>query len=179
MTNAAYLGLLEEYRFYIRDEDPPRLSMARMFPGTETPYLGSLANAQIDLADHMLDLQVAVAYDTTLGPAPIDRNGDGDVDEDDMEIYEAVDGQNDDWLFNTTDDDETMAPWTGAVPQPELFFIRLSLLGRSARRERNYQAPLLLGYEDVQASRILAWNAFAERMYQRRLQQTVIEMRNL
>src|SRR4029079_7571241 len=48
LTSIASVGILEEYRFYIRQDNTisgnvasevaPRLSRARMFPGTETPY---------------------------------------------------------------------------------------------------------------------------------------------
>ncbi len=187
LTSAAFLGIVEEYRFYVRQPTPPSppvLSMARMFPGTETPYLGTLGNARIDLADHVLDMQVALAFDTAFADpaAPGDRNGDGVTDEDDMEIFEQTGmpiGANDDWLFNAAVDDETLVPWAGAAPQPELFFVRVSLLARTARRERNYQAPTLVTWEDVSDARLAFWNTFPERLYKRRLQQTTIELRNL
>ncbi len=193
LTSIANIGILEEYRFYVEDVPDPlpgqptpvqHLSMARMFPGTETPYLGTLANAGIDLADNVLDLQIGLAFDSTFEDSDPDLdpdlNGDGVTDEDDMVIYESADGENDDWLFNTLNDDPLAAPWNGlTTPQPELYFVRLSLLARSARRERNHQAEELLGYEDVQALRVLEWNSFEQRMYKRRFQQTVIELRNL
>ena len=84
LNTAVYVGLLEEYRFYVRQPDgrpmclpgddpipasPPKLSMARMFPGTETPYLDMLSNLAVDLADNILDMQLGLAFDTTLGPA--------------------------------------------------------------------------------------------------------------
>ena len=188
LKSVAHVGILEEYRFYIRRpqspsaglaQTAPRLSMARMFPGTETPYLSALANAGVDLADNMLDLQVGLAFDSSLGPAATDQNGDGDVDEDDLEIHESTAGDNDDYLFNSREDDPMLAPWNGTAPQPELFFVRLSLLARTGRRERNHQATELLGYEDVQELRLLAWNSFEERLYRRRRQQTIVELRNL
>ncbi len=193
LNSISNIGILEEYRFYVQEPPTPlpglpmpapKLAMARMFPGTETPYLGTLANAGVELADNVLDMQIGLAFDSTFAdpgaPLGTDRNGDGVTDEDDMEIYESVDGENDDWLFNTIDDDPAVAPWNGlATPQPELFFVRLSLLARTGSRERNYQAPELLGYEDIAALRILGWNSFEQRMYKRRFQQTVIELRNL
>lgn len=178
LTSVAYVGILEEYRFYIRQGTPPRLSMARMFPGTETPYKNEDDNLQIDIADHLIDMQVALAFNTTNGPPPSDLNGDGITDEEDVEIWEVNGGVDDDWLFNGPNDDETTAFWTNA-PHPELFYLRLSLLGRTARRERDLQAPLLQPWEDVATARIDTWNTFPERLYKRRLQQTVIELRNL
>ena len=193
LNTASNIGILEEYRFYVKKPptpvpglppESPRLSMARMFPGTEIPYLSTLANAAVDLADNVLDMQIGLAFDSaSADPDPdldTDLNGDGVTDEDDMDLYESLDGENDDWLFNTEGDDPLMAPWNGlATPQPELYFVRLSLLARTSRRERNHQAPELLGYEDVQALRILNWNTFEQRMYKRRFQQTIIELRNL
>jgi hypothetical protein len=188
LNSVSNIGIVEEYRFYVRKPPPPvglappatsKLSLARMFPGTEIPYLSALSNAGVDLADNVLDMQIGLAFDSALGPAATDQNGDGDVDEDDMEIHESVDGRDDDWLFNTDKDKPALAPWNGAAPQPELYFVRLSLLARTQRPERNHQAEELLGYEDIQATRVLAWNSFAERMYKRRFQQTIIELRNL
>ncbi len=188
LTSVAHVGILEEYRFYVRKPPPPvppappetsKLSLARMFPGTEIPYLSALANAGVDLADNVLDMQVGLAFDSALGPAATDQNGDGEVDEQDMEIHESIDGEDDDWLFNTDQDSILLAPWNGTAPQPELYYVRLSLLARTQRRERNHQALELAGYEDVQALRVLAWNTFEERMYRRRFQQTIIELRNL
>ena len=190
LNSVAHVGILEEYRFYIRrpppplplpgaERDTPKLSMARMHPGTEIPYLGDLANSAVDLADNVLDMQVGLAFDSNQGPPWTDQNGDGDVDEDDMEIHEAADGENDDYLFNTKEDDPALAPWNGAAPQPELYFVRLSLLARTERREPNYQSPQLLGYEDVEALRVLNWNTIGERRFRRRFQQTIIELRNL
>ena len=196
LNTISHMGILEEYRFYVRKPPAPipglppatsKLSIARMFPGTEIPYLSDLSNTAVDLADNVLDMQVGLAFDSNLGPAATDQNGDGVVDEDDMEIYLwTPDPDNpgdppvpDDYLFNNPMDDPLLAPWNGAAPQPELFFVRLSLLARSQRRERNHQAPELLVYEDVQALRVLGWNSFDERMYKRRFQQTIIELRNL
>lgn len=192
MKNITNIGIVEEYRFYIRKpppplpglpDDTPKLSMARMYPGTEIPYLETLANAAVDLADNVLDMQASLAFDTPLGPAATDKNGDTVVDEDDMEIYENLDPEDpadrDDYLFNNPNDNPAVAPWNGAEPRPKLYFMRLNLLARTALRERNRQAPELFGYEDIQPLRILAWNSFEERMYKRRFQQTIIELRNL
>ena len=192
MNSVANVGILEEYRFYVREPltplpglpDPaPTLAMARMYPGTETPYLDTLANAAVDLADSVIDMQVGLAFDTPLGPEPSDQNGDTVVDEDDMVIYENADPEDpadrDDFLFNNPRDLPAAAPWDGSAPQPQLYFVRLNLLARTARRERNHQAKELLVYEDVEPLRVLAWNEFEQRMYRRLYQRTIIELRNL
>jgi len=193
LNNAVSLGTLEESRFYARqpptpepdtpDEpippSPPKLSLARMYPGTEIPYRDALSNLAVDLADNMLDMQAGLAFDSPLGPPLEDEDGDGDEDEYDMVIYESLDGENDDWLFNNPDDDPTGVPWNGVAPQPELYYLRLSLLARSQRRELKHQAPDLVGWEDIEALRVLGFNKPENRMYHRRFQQTIIELRNL
>lgn len=61
MPAAAYIGLLEEYVFYIRrtgSGNAPSLTKARMEPGSNLPYEG-VDYALLDLADNIYDLQVA------------------------------------------------------------------------------------------------------------------------
>lgn len=55
------VGILEEYAFYVRARggEAPTLARARMEPGSNQPYQGDLDNAVLDLADNILDLQVA------------------------------------------------------------------------------------------------------------------------
>ena len=192
LNTVSHVGVLEEYRIYVRKplaplpglpEGAPTLSLARMYPGTEIPYLSALPNAAVDLAENVLDMQIGLAFDTPLGPAATDLNDDDVVDENDMQIYETVDpedpGDRDDYLFNNPNDTPGAAPWNGSAPQPPLYFVRVNLLARTALRERNHTAPELLAYEDVDPLRVLGWNSFDERMYRRRFQQTVIELRNL
>src|SRR4029077_2488897 len=80
LKSVNYVGLLEEYKFYVRNDhiNPddattqpmPKLARARLFPGTATPA-GYAANAHVDVADNILDLQVALGFDTTnAGGAP-------------------------------------------------------------------------------------------------------------
>ena len=73
LRGAAFVGLLEEYRFYVRAAfaapgDPasplrPQLSLARFVPGTDRPWAGDAANLAVDLADDVGDLQVAPSDD--------------------------------------------------------------------------------------------------------------------
>lgn len=185
LTSAAFAGLLEEYRFYVRDvregaDLVPRFSQARVFPGTQAPHRTDglpLAEPEKhpswsqDIADNVLDLQVALGFDTALGGGAM-TDDEGDAGDDDR-IFESADGENDDWLFN---DDQAFdpAPWNGR----QLYFVRLSLLARTDRRDPQHQSPRVDRIEDHDlASDSL--NQRTERMYRRRLLQTVIDMRNL
>ncbi len=190
LTNAAFVGLLEEYRYYVREErdipsDPnsdlsPRFSRARVFPGTENPYrLDSdptvLNDAhpswRQDIADNIMDMQLAMGFDSTLGGGAM-TDDEGDTGDDDR-IFESADGQNDDWLYN---DAQAFNPatWNGR----SLYFIRLSLLARTDRRDPKHEAPRVTWIEDhnLTSGRL---NLRTERMYRRRLLQTVIDMRNI
>ncbi|HXT50261.1 MAG TPA: prepilin-type N-terminal cleavage/methylation domain-containing protein, partial [Thermoanaerobaculia bacterium] len=61
----ALTGIIEEYAFYIRENDgQPRLAMARFKPGTNQPYGGVAENLRQDIADDIIDLQVALGIDT-------------------------------------------------------------------------------------------------------------------
>ena len=189
LTNAAYAGIIEEYRFYIREPDPnttpaPALSMARMYPATEVAHLGDANNLQLDLADNILDLQIALGYDSSLGDALADRNGDGFTNEDDIIITEAADGTNDDWLFNSTADDPNaipfVPPWdrTGvtAPPQPKIYYVRLSTLARVHVPDRNYDSLQITRIENRDVD---PFNQLDERRFRRQLLQSTIDLRNL
>jgi prepilin-type N-terminal cleavage/methylation domain-containing protein len=56
------VGILEEYALYVRalGGEAPTLARARLEPGSDQPYQGEPANATLDLADNILDLQAAV-----------------------------------------------------------------------------------------------------------------------
>lgn len=190
LTNVAFVSLLEEFRFYIRDERDvpgnansdisPRLSRAQVFPGTELPWRADAdpsvpndthPNWSQDIADNILDMQIALGFDTPQGGGTMadDDNGTGDDDR----IFEAADGKNDDWLYNDVDPFNA-ATWNG----PPLYFVRLSILARTDRRDPAFQAPLLTWVEnhDLTASR---HNLRTERMYRRRVLETIIDVRNL
>lgn len=190
LTSAAFVGILEEYRYYVREErdipsNPnsdlsPRLSRARVFPGTETPHGPSNddpAKADVhpswrqDIADNILDMQLALGFDTIQGGGAM-TDDEGDTGDDDR-IFESANGQNDDWLYN---DNQAFNPanWNGRP----LYFIRLSLLARTDRRDPKHEAQRVTWIEDhdLTASR---YNLRTERMFRRRLLQTVIDMRNI
>lgn len=189
LTNAAFVGLLEEHRFYVREPvantaPAPSLSTARMYPGTEVSY-GTAADLQLDIADNILNLQVSLGFDSSLGPVLSDQNGDGLVNEDDIVITESADGQDDDWLFNSDQDNPMQAPWmppwdddplTATPPEPRLYYVRLSTLARVQVPERTFQSPSIQRIEDAD---VTAYNTTAERQFRRRLLQTTVDVRNL
>lgn len=189
LTSAAYAGIIEEYRFYVREPaantiPAPALSMARMYPGTEIAHQRENTNYQLDLADNFLDLQIALGYDSDLGTPLADRNGDGVTDEDDIILTETPDGTNDDWLFNSAADDPNappfIPPWdrTGvtAPQQPHIYYVRLSTLARVHVPDRNYDAYQIARIENRDVNPL---NAPDERRFRRQILQTTVDLRNL
>jgi len=190
LRNVAYVGILEEYRYYVREEhaitaDPtselaPKLARARFFPGTNTPYRTnpadpSNANAHLDLADNILDLQVALAFDSKNGGARADDTDNTGTDD---TILETADGKDDDWLFNSASDRPTDAVWTGA-PSPAVQYLRITTLARTDKRDFQYQSPLLTQLEDHTYQTSDDANKAVARSYRRRPLRTVIDLRNL
>lgn len=156
------LGILEEYRYYVRDVAPaPRLSRARFWPGTETAYLGDNANLAVDIADNILDLQIALGVDVN-GDLVLTDNGDA----------------TDEWMFNHAGDDPPVpANWV----RP-LYFVRITTLARTSRLDPSYVSPPLVAIEDRRydepATPTSRQDRF-DRSYRRRQLQTVVDLRNL
>ncbi|MDP9119919.1 MAG: PilW family protein [Acidobacteriota bacterium] len=180
LTSALFLGVLEEYRYYVRQNyavpgntasaPMPRLSRARMFPGTEVPYLADVNNAQVDIADNVMDLQIALG---------LDLNGDGVIAED------TPPTATDEWLYNSSADLATDPRWltvAGSAParQPRMFYVRITQLVRTDRRDFQYAAPVLTNIEDhTYPASPAGDNSPQNRMFRRRLLQTVVDLRNL
>ncbi|MCH7665680.1 MAG: prepilin-type N-terminal cleavage/methylation domain-containing protein [Acidobacteria bacterium] len=180
LTSVAFVGILEEHRFYVRQvyADPndtssdriPRFSRARVFPGTDTPYLGNPLEWQNDIADNIFDMQVAIGLD-----------GDGDG------IILDQGDSTDEWLFNDPGDDSTEVRWNtvqpvGASPQAtRLFNLRLTTVARTGRKDRGYQAPILDFVEDHDYSVTPSdyYNLPPERSRRQRRLQTMIDLRNV
>ena len=179
LSSVTAVGILEEHRFYIREDFAvandstsdwePKLARARVFPASQTPYRNDADNWQIDISDNVFDLQVALGLDT---------DGDG-------VIVDSGDN-NDDWLFNSTADDATAADWNqvgGAAlgAATPLFYLRVTTLVRTESRDQKFQAPVLQLVEDHDYTQPPSdrFNTGPERMYRRRLLQTVIDLRNL
>ncbi len=178
LTRCAFLGLLEEHRFYIREERSgleltPKLSRARTYPGVDAPWNADATNWSLDLADNMLDLQLTMGLDSTNGGGSIIQDTD-DTGNDDR-IFESADGQNDDWLFNAPSDLAADVIWTNA----RLHYVRINLLAKADRRDSKYQAPLLTKIENATFSAGHAYNVREQRMFRRRVLQTLVNVRNL
>lgn len=185
LQNVAYAGILEEYRYYIREDHAipndrasdltPKLVKARFFPGMDQPYRGQAINARLDLADNILDLQVAFGFDTAnLG----NRAQDADYVGQDDQIAESADGQGDDWLFNAAADLPTDAVWQNLPPE----YVRINTLARTDRRDPDpkYLSPLLPARIENRAYPTTdPANSDSERRFRRRRLQTVIDLRNL
>jgi hypothetical protein len=189
LDKVSYVGILEEYRYYVRRDDAgPRLSRARVFPNTDTPYgpgaAGDPANWQSDVADNVLDLQLALGFDSSFQVAPAGGGAAGPLtlkeDAATGSISESADGANDDWLYNSPNDVPANPAWVTAP----LYYVRWSLLARTARRDPGYEAPVLTRIENrtyAAADPLNRANAAngTERMYRRRIIQTVVNLRNL
>jgi hypothetical protein len=168
LTKVAFVGLLEEYRFYVREDHAiegdaasaltPVLSRARFYPGTNLPYAGDAANLRQDVADGVLDLQLAIGLDV---------NDDGLVTED------AANPGSDEWLGNAAGE---------VAIAGGLKALRITTLARTGRPDNVYSAPDLLRVEDHNyalndaADRV---NGDVSRKYRRRLLQTIANLRNL
>ena len=183
---------LEEYRYYIRPTfitDPngdlqlsPRLARARMIPGTELAHDEDDANLTLDLADEILDLQVALGFDTTYGGA-FDDDADA-VGADDL-FFEGADDdarKADDWLGNSSADDPTEGQY-----QARLYYVRISTLGRTARRDPKYVAPDFdptagedyIENNNYDASPASEYKSGVNRQFRHRLLRTVVDLRNI
>lgn len=177
LTSAIYVAILEEYRYYVREDradptDPasdlvPVLTRARFYPGTDVPYLNDPASMTVDIASGIVDLQA------TYG---IDVDGDGRI----VEGIDAATWPSDEWLGNAR-----IADAANAAPETpiagKLGYLRISTLARTERRDPDYSAPILDRSEDHNYTFDVPdrTNGRTDRMFRRRLLQTVIDLRNL
>jgi hypothetical protein len=161
----AFVAILEEYRFYIRDDESaaggfaPALARARFYPNTEDVHPS--ATAGDDLSDNILDLQIARAFDL---------DGDGTIDEND-------DPAADEWLLNDAGDDPEDEQWVGR----SLLNVRISTLARTDRPDRGYLSPPLDNLEnrDYDESPVPVTDVdVMDRAARRRRFTTVVDLRN-
>jgi hypothetical protein len=176
LSRVAYVGFLEEYRFYVREDHAiledegseltPVLSRARFYPGTDFPYVKDADIADVDkrreimqqdIADGILDLQIAMGLDV---------DGDGLVKED------LVLPGEDEWLGNADGE---------AAIDGGLKNLRISTLARTTRLDHDYSAPDITAIEDhpytlTTGDRL---NGRTARHFRRRLLQTIVNLRNI
>jgi prepilin-type N-terminal cleavage/methylation domain-containing protein len=184
LQSVAFVGLLEEYRYYIRQEafatdlkvgPVMRLSRAHVYPGTDQPYDGDAVNLRDDIADNIRDLQVALGVESST-----------DADE---VVTESVppDGA-DEWLYNAAaDPDPTTATgrltWNGTPTQPnKLYYVRVTTLARTDRPDPKYLSPAITNIEDHVYNEPAIPKNQADlnlRRFRRRLLTTVIDLRNV
>ena len=187
LRNIANVALLEEYRYYVREEHAisgdddsdytPRLVKARFYPNTETPHVSD-PDFGFEISDNILDLQLALG---------IDADEDGLIREGGEPSAGAVTKDEDEWLFNVADDLDgngvaiEAEKWNPASGSPALAYVRITTIARTDRRDLGYLAPLLVSSEDkdFQESPHDVFNNDGERRFRRRQLQTVIDMRNL
>jgi len=186
LRNVIHAGLLEEYRFYVREEHTvagddtsdltPKLSRARFYPGSDQPYGGEKSNARVDVSDNIMDLQIALGFDSGNGGRMSDD--DNRLGQDD-EILETANGSADDWLYNGESDNADDPVWQ-TNPSPNLQYLRLTTLARTDRRDHDYQSSEMPPFVENRAyGPSDKQNERTERMFRRRLIQTVIDLRNL
>lgn len=190
LTSVAFAGLLEEHVFYVREaraipgddgsELQPKLTRERVHPGTSTALDMDTDRVLEDLADNILDLQVALGFNSSEGTLGyFDRDN-----LDDLVIEETDNGANDDWLFNAANDDAAAQPWSPewseTTPQPELYYVRISTLARTDGRDFQHVSRPIQSIEDRVYNEPLTPPAHdPDRMFRRRLLETVVDLRNL
>ena len=163
------IGIVEEYAFYIRENDgKPRLSMARFKPGTDVPYGGAAKqeNWQQDIADDIIDLQVALGIDKYT-----DVNGDGIID-----ALDKGDGiiADDEWFH-------AGVLGVGAPPalgvEGDLQLVRINTLARTQGRDLQYVSRRIERIENHIYDEATVDDV--KRSHRRRLMQTVLNLRNM
>jgi type II secretory pathway pseudopilin PulG len=188
LTSSVSVGIVEEYRFYVRRDYAvpndatsdlvPKLSRARVYPNTQKPWNDDPDNWHVDVADNVFDFQVALGLDTAAKDPAAGSCGAGTIASDDINcgIYESADGENDDWMYNGEKNTDP-----ALFASSDLYYIRITTLARTDRRDKDYQAPVLERVEDhtYSTADTSVVNSTNDRMYRRRLLRTVIDMRNL
>ncbi len=174
------LALLEEYRFYIRQEwdvagdassrPKPTLSRARFYPGTDDLH----PTDSIDVSDGVLDLQIALGVDMP----PVDgRVADG-FDAQGL----AVDLDADEVLYNHPGDNDGLSPTPGtrawANLAAQVAFARISTVVQAARPDRNFAGRDLGVIEDHDLSTSV-FNSQNNTKVRKRHLQTIVKLRNL
>ncbi|HVS02086.1 MAG TPA: prepilin-type N-terminal cleavage/methylation domain-containing protein [Thermoanaerobaculia bacterium] len=177
LRSVAYLGILQEYRYYVRERYAipgdassqlrPSLAQARFYPGSQAVYEGMSGD---DVAENILDLQVVLA---------LDLDGDGLIGAEDLAVA------NDEWLYNSGEDDDTdLDLWNGAAgaDTPTLAYVRINTLARTDRGDFQYVSEAIDRIEDHaydEADDPATSDEIRDRRHRRRVLQSIVELRNL
>lgn len=189
MRNIAYVGVLEEYHYFVEEQfrDPtnpvelmPRLARARLYPGTTTPH-PSNPTMNTPIADNVFDLQLAMGFDTIV---PLD----GQVTENNPP--DAAD----EWLYNAPGDEATEGDTTmwvradidgdGDLDRKPLYYLRINTLIHTDRKFRLHFSDQLAGGLTPVEDRQL-WTGAGnpddpeQLRYRRRWLQSTVDFRNL
>ncbi len=174
------IGLLEEYRFYVRQEweisgqatsrPTPVLSRSRFYPGTDLEH----PEGSIDISDDIVDLQVALGVDLP----PLDgRIADG-LDA----AGSAVTWDSDEILYNHSDDDDGLSPAPGtrdwAVLDARIAFARVTTVVQAGRPDRSFEGARLGALEDHDHATSV-FNQDPNHKVRKRSLRTDVELRNL
>jgi hypothetical protein len=177
LTSALFVSVIEEYRYFIQDEfsiggdatslPSPKLVVARMVPATELVYQGDAALASQDIAENVLDLQVALG---------IDLDADGRILAVEDDAGTPVADELDEWLYNHDEDDDTL-PWDLAPLQS----LRVSLMARTAAPDRQYVSPAIAAHFDRLYGEppVPTGADLTARRFRRRQLENVIDLRNI
>ncbi len=187
-SNIGSIGLVEEYRLFVRAEWEvpgdnttrltPVLSRARFLPGTNTVL------DRVDIADNVLDLQIAVGADAdargTVGHGEIQDDGD-DTDE---ILFNAVDDTTSTLTTNYSSPQGTASLQTWYDTALEFHYLRINTLVQARFPDLNHRAPEIQPIEDYDRGADFtvagATYSFSDEIrYRRRWLQTVVELRNL
>jgi prepilin-type N-terminal cleavage/methylation domain-containing protein len=180
LTSALYISIIEEYKYFIQNEyavvgdanslPTPKLVVARIIPGTDPPlvYGGNAALASQDVAENIIDLQVALGYD---------RDADGRVLSVEDDLGNPILASLDEWRFNDVDDDPDDVDWA-SLP---LHYLRVSLIGRGNAPDPTYVAPPITTNFDHEMNEATAPSgaAMEVRRFRRRQLENLIDLRNI
>jgi hypothetical protein len=138
-----------------------------MFPGSELVHLADPANGAMDIAENILDLQVALGIDLDLDGVVDEREDDGT----------PLPPEDDEWQGNHADDAADPLAWSLAP----LHFIRLTTLGHTRGPDRQYVAPPITRLENHDYAEVAPRTPeeAATRRFRRRQLTNVIDVRNL
>lgn len=203
---------LEEWRYYVRQVEgfvgpvglplaQPRLAKARMIPGTEDPFGRDEQNLQLDIADGIFDLQVALGFDSDYPSSDPSTPGAFGDDNDntgiDDQVFEGAVYANrttDDWLYNHHEDDPTAIQWRqhrfpGNVSTPDLLYVRFTLAARTPRPDVRFVAGDVDGRDgdgedrlednDYNQAPAQVWKQGTNANYRRRVITTLVDLRNV